>query len=210
MTVCITGASGLVGSELLIQLLKNEEIEKILVLTRGPIGFGHPKMQIVPINFDHLDQLKVEEKMDVGFCCLGTTLKKAGSKEAQIKVDSTYVTAFAAFCKRSGVNRFGVVSSIGANPESTNFYLNTKGKMEQGVLAIDFDHTVITRPSFLKGSRKEFRIGEKLAAFFLFIFYPIMQGGLKKYRGVNASDVALQLANNTFNTIEKQDIQYPL
>jgi uncharacterized protein YbjT (DUF2867 family) len=200
MTVCISGASGLVGNEILIQILNNPLTEKVLVLSRNPLGFGHPKMQVVLIPFDQLNQLEVAEKIDVGFCALGTTLRKAGSKARQQEIDRDYVIAFGAFCKKAGAEKFGVVSSIGANENSSNFYLRTKGEMEQGVSRIGIPLTVFIRPSFLIGPRKEKRSSEKLIQALLFIISPLLFGKAKKYRGIHASKVAQKLIETTLTS----------
>ncbi len=197
MTICISGASGLVGNEILIQLLNNPQTEKVLVLARNPLGFGHPKMQVVLISFDQLPQLEVAEKIDVGFCALGTTLRKAGSKEHQQEIDRDYVIAFGEFCKKAGVEKLGIVSSIGANPESSNFYLRTKGEMELGVGKLGIPLTVFIRPSFLIGPRKEKRSGDKLIQTLSFLISPLLFGKAKKYKGIHASKVAEKLIHAT-------------
>lgn len=199
MTICISGASGLVGNELLIQLLNKTEVEKALVFSRNPLGFGHPKMQVVIIPFDQLHQIEVAEKIDIGFCALGTTLRKAGSKAKQQEIDRDYVIAFADFCKRSGAEKIGIVSSIGANAQSSNFYLRTKGEMEQGVMDLGIPHTVFIRPSFLVGPRKEFRLGEKIITFLSVLVNPFLFGKAKKYKSIHASTVARNLIESMFS-----------
>ncbi|WP_343606805.1 NAD(P)H-binding protein [Fluviicola sp.] len=197
MTICISGASGLVGNELLIQLLNKPEVEKILVLSRSALAFNHPKMQVALIAFEELDQIEVAEKIDAGFCALGTTLKKAGSKERQQQIDRDFVVAFAAFCKRSGAEKIGIVSSIGADALSSNFYLRTKGEMEKGVSAIGIPHTVFIHPSLLVGQRKEFRLSEKIITPLSFIINPFLFGKARKYRSIRASVVAQKLIDAT-------------
>lgn len=199
MTICISGASGLVGNELLIQLLNKTEVEKVLVLSRNPLGFGHPKMQVVIVPFDQLQQIEVAEKIDIGFCALGTTLRKAGSKAKQQEIDRDYVVAFADFCKRSGAKSIGIVSSIGANAQSSNFYLRTKGEMEQGVTDLKIPHTIFIRPSFLVGPRKEFHLSEKILTFFSFLVNPLLFGKAKKYKSIHASTVAKNLIESVFS-----------
>lgn len=199
MTICISGASGLVGNELLIQLLNKTEVEKVLVFSRNPLGFGHPKMQVVIIPFDQLHQIEVAEKIDIGFCALGTTLRKAGSKAKQQEIDRDYVIAFVDFCKRSGAERIGVVSSIGGNAQSSNFYLRTKGEMEQGVTDLEIPHTIFIRPSFLVGPRKEFRFSEKILTFLSFLINPFLFGKAKKYKSIHASTVARNLIESVFS-----------
>jgi len=117
-------------------------------------------------------------------------MKKAGSKEAFIKVDHDLVVQIADKSKKVGVKKLVVVSSIGANPDSSNFYLNVKGKMEEAVKRIDFEYVGIVRPSMLLGDRKEFRFGEKIGIIVFSILNFIFIGPLRKYRGILASDVA--------------------
>lgn len=199
MTICIAGASGLVGNEILIQLLNHPQTEKVLVLARNPLGFGHPKMQVVLLAFEQLDNFEVAEKIDLGFCALGTTLRKAGSKERQQEIDRDFVISFGKFCKRSGCEKIGIVSSIGAHEKSSNFYLRTKGEMETSIAALQIPLTVFIRPSFLIGPRKESRPGDKLIQLISFIISPILLGKLKKYRGIHASKVAQKLIEATLN-----------
>lgn len=199
MTICISGASGLVGNEILIQSLNDPRTEKVLVLARSPLGFGHAKMQVVLVPFDQLDQLEVAEKIDIAFCALGTTLKKAGSKKRQQEIDRDYVISFGRFCKKAGVEKIGIVSSIGANEKSSNFYLRTKGEMEQGVRQLEIPLTVFIRPSFLIGPRKEKRFSEKIIQGLLFIINPLLVGKAKKYRGIHASKVARKLIEITLS-----------
>jgi uncharacterized protein YbjT (DUF2867 family) len=206
MTVCIAGASGLVGNEILIQLLNNPQIEKVLVLARKPLGFGHAKLQVVIVPFEQLDQLEVTEKIDIGFCALGTTLRKAGSKSRQQEIDRDYVVSFSNFCKKTGVEKIGIVSSIGANEQSSNFYLRTKGEMEQGVSRLEIPATVFIRPSFLIGPRRERRPGEKLIQGLLVLIGPLLFGKAKKYRGIHVSKVAQKLIEATLS--ETKGVHY--
>ncbi|TSJ39803.1 NAD(P)H-binding protein [Fluviicola chungangensis] len=197
MTICISGASGLVGNEILIQVLNDPGTEKVLVLARNPLGFGHPKMQVVIVPFDQLDQLEVAEKIDVAFCALGTTLRKAGSKARQQEIDRDYVISFGKFCKKAGAEKIGIVSSIGANAASSNFYLRTKGEMEQGISQLGIPTTVFIRPSFLIGPRKEKSFGDKLIQGISLVISPFLIGKTRKYRGIHGSKVAQKLIRAT-------------
>lgn len=202
MNVCISGASGLVGNELLIQNLNNPIVEKVLVLARNPLDFAHPKMQVVVIPFTQLGQLTVEEKIDVAYCSLGTTLRKAGSKKNQQEIDRDFVIAFADFCKRAGTQRIGIVSSVGADEKSSNFYLRTKGEMEQGVIGLNIPVTTFIRPAFLIGKRKEKRPGELLIQSLALIINPLLFGKAKAYRSIHVSKVADKLIKATLSNPE--------
>jgi uncharacterized protein YbjT (DUF2867 family) len=192
-TAMISGATGLVGEQLLNQLLSDPAYGKVITVVRKPLERIHEKLEQKVIDFSQLPAVLAGLKADHGFCCLGTTLKTAGSKEKQYLIDHDYVVWFAQGCHNAGVSRFAVVSSIGANAGSSNFYLRTKGEMERDLQKIPFAGLHILQPSFLLGERKEFRSGEKIAITIMKVLNPMMVGGLKKYRGVQASAVAHRL-----------------
>lgn len=211
MRVLISGATGLVGEQLLNQLIANENVTSIVILGRSIHVINHPKVRSFFVDMSNLS-VALNSPFDVAFCALGTTIKKAGSKPAKYAVDHDYVVNFAQFCKANGVNRIGIVSSIGAAATSSNFYLKTKGEMEVSVSTIGFDHTVFIRPSFLMGNRKEFRLGEKIAIGIFKVIKPLLVGKSRKYRGVFVSEVAKKLiqetlsATNTVTYIESDQI----
>lgn len=187
-TAIIIGATGLIGSTLVEQILENPAYSKVVLLLRKPLNISHPNLIQEVINFDKLDASKIVG--DDLFCAMGTTLAKAGSKEAQYKIDCTYPFEIGKIAKANGVKQYILVSSVGADFQSSNFYLRTKGDLEQKIKSLDFQNFVSLRPSFLLGDRKEFRLGEKIAVFFVKILNPLLFGGLKKYRGIEASKVA--------------------
>ncbi len=189
-TAIVAGATGLVGEQLLIQLLADPQYTKVIAVVRKPLRNTHEKLEQILANFEQLPAALMGITADHGYCCLGTTIKTAGSKEKQVIVDHDYVVMFAKACHSVGVTRFAVVSSIGANLNSSNFYLRTKGEMERDLRQIPFTGTCIVQPSLLIGDRKEFRTGEKTASAIMRILDPLLIGSLKKYRGVNASNVA--------------------
>ncbi|MEI7726563.1 MAG: oxidoreductase [Bacteroidota bacterium] len=189
-TAMISGATGLVGEQLLNQLLSDPAYAKVIAMVRKPLEMTHEKLEQQVIDFAQLPAALAGIKADDGYCCLGTTLKTAGSKEKQYVIDHDYVVWFAQGCHNAGVSRFAVVSSIGANAESSNFYLRTKGEMERDLKKIPFTALSILQPSFLLGERREFRSGEKIGIAVMKALNPLMVGGLKKYRGVQVSVVA--------------------
>ncbi|MDD3891284.1 MAG: NAD(P)H-binding protein, partial [Bacteroidales bacterium] len=171
----IIGATGLVGSNLLDLLINNDEHEKISIITRTvPKGLSQ-KVEHIPLNEGHYT---FPANIDTAYCCLGTTIKKAGSKEAFLEVDLELVVDFANKAKEAGVKRFAVVSSIGANAKSKNFYLNTKGKVEEQLKAIGFKRLVIVQPSLLLGKRNEKRFGEDMGKVLYSVFKFIFIGPL--------------------------------
>lgn len=187
-TAIIIGATGLIGSTLVEQILENPVYSKVVLLLRKPLNVSHPKLVQEVIDFDKLDALKIV--CDDLFCAMGTTLAKAGSKEAQYKIDCTYPFEIGKIAKVNGVKQYILVSSLGADFQSSNFYLRTKGDLEQKIKSLGFQNFVSLRPSFLLGDRQEFRLGEKIGVVLVKLLSPLMIGGLKKYRGIDASKVA--------------------
>lgn len=183
----IIGATGLVGSNLLGLLIGNNKYEETSIITRTVPNDLPKKVKHIPLNKGNYT---FPANVDTAFCCLGTTIKKAGSKEAFLKVDLELVIDFAKKAKEAGVKQFAVVSSIGANAKSKNFYLNTKGKVEEQLKSIGFERLVIVQPSLLLGKRNEKRFGEDVGKALYSVFKFIFNGPLRKYRGIQAYDVA--------------------
>ncbi len=209
-TAIVAGATGLVGEQLLIQLLADPAYEKVITIMRKPLAMFNDKLEQRVIEFDSLPGALEGLKADHGFCCLGTTIKAAGSKERQYMIDHDYVVSFAAGCHAAGVARFAVVSSVGANAKSSNFYLRTKGEMEQDLQKIQFTGLFILQPSFLLGVRKEFRTGEKTAIAVMKVLDPLMIGNLKKYRGIQAASVAASMVRQVKSKTEGVKIIRPV
>ena len=202
-TAIIIGATGLVGSTLVKQLLDNPNYSKVVLLLRKPLNISHSKLIQEVINFDELDASKIMG--DDLFCAMGTTLAKAGSKENQYKIDCTYPYEIGKIAKVNGVKQFILVSSAGANFESSNFYLRTKGDLEKKIQSIGFQNFVSVRPSILLGDRQESRLGEKIGKAVFNLLSPLMFGSLRKYRSVEASDVAKSMqkfANQELNGVK--------
>lgn len=190
-TAVLIGASGLTGGHLLQQLLEHPAYDQVVSLVRRPSGQQHPKLKECVFDFDHPDPSLIEGQ-DF-FCALGTTLARAGSKEAQYKVDCQYPLALGKIAKQKGFSRYLLVSSIGADATSSNFYLRTKGELEKGLEALGFDTFVAARPSFLLGDRKEFRLGEKIGIWVWKFVQPFLGGPLRRLRGIPAASVATAL-----------------
>lgn len=186
----LLGASGLVGGSLLSVLLQSSEYSQVVVFARSSLELKHPKLIIHIIDFDLPDTYADLVKGDVLFCCLGTTIAKAGSKEAFRKVDYDYPLTFADIAKRNGLKHYLLVSSIGANAESSVFYLKTKGECEKAIADVELESLSIFRPSSLIGDRKEFRLSEKLSLPLLKFFSFLLVGTLRKYRPIKAFKIA--------------------
>lgn len=189
-TALIAGASGLVGSHLLNLLISDPAFSRIKLITRKALNIDHPKVSEIIVDFDALNQFAQRLSADVVFCCLGTTIATAGSQENFYKVDFTYCLELAKAAKTQGAKQFFLVSSLGADETSGNFYLRTKGAIESAIAALHVDSFCTLRPSMLLGERKEFRAGELAGKFFMQALSFAFVGPLKKYKGIQARTVA--------------------
>lgn len=186
----IAGATGLVGKHLLSLLLNSQQYKKVYVLSRRPLGLEHPKLEEVIIDFDALPEQELPAAEDV-FCCLGTTMKKAGSKEAFRKVDFVYPYELAQKALQKGAEQYLLVSAMGANRRSFFFYNRVKGEVEEGISKLSgYKSIAIFRPSLLLGERPDERLGEDIAKRLMRFIKPLMIGPLRKYRGIHARTVA--------------------
>ncbi len=192
-TAVIAGASGLIGSHLLRRLLDAEAWDHIVTVGRRPLGLDYPKLEQRTLDFDRLSETPDFPEADDAFCCLGTTIKKAGPEEAFRRVDVDYVLAFARAAAAQGASQFLVVSALGANAGSRIFYNRTKGEMEDAVALMPFEAVQIVRPALLLGERDEDRPGERASQRLLRPLAPLMLGPLKKYRPIEGDTVAAAL-----------------
>ncbi|WP_332651599.1 oxidoreductase [Lysinibacillus sp. 54212] len=188
----VVGATGLVGSHLIELLCESDEYVSVTAIARRNVDYKHPKLVVKIVDFDHLAESHLEFAHEV-FCCLGTTIKKAGSKDEFEKVDVEYPLRVAALAKNRRIPHFIVISAMGANEKSFAYYNRVKGKLEKELTELDFDQLSIIRPSLLVGNRKEFRLGEKTGEAVLKMVNPMMIGGMKKFRSIEASQVALAM-----------------
>jgi uncharacterized protein YbjT (DUF2867 family) len=186
----IAGGTGLIGNALVEQLIAHSEYDEIHCLVRKSGNWSNEKVKEHLVDFGQLADQFPKVEADCAFCCLGTTLKTAGSKDRQYEVDHDYAVDFAQHCFNIGIKRLIVISSIGASLETRNFYLRTKGDMERDCLAVGFEHTIILRPSFLMGNRKEFRLGEKFAGILMKGLGFLFVGKWRKYRGIQVNSIA--------------------
>jgi uncharacterized protein YbjT (DUF2867 family) len=205
MNCLIAGATGLVGSSLLAQLLADSRTEKVVSVVRKARSAPHPKLEEAAVDFENLFDLNVGQ-FDAAFCCLGTTIKKAGSQNAFRKVDHDFVLQFADLAKRSGAEKFLIVSALGANANSLIFYNRVKGEVEQDLRQLGFNSLVIFRPSLLLGHRKEARPFEQLAVKYYPFYRRFLVGPLMKQTPIHADDVARAMIEKAFETTEKNQI----
>lgn len=161
MKAFVAGATGLVGKELVSKLLEDSNYSEVRVLSRRPLGFSHIKLKVIQTDFDRLLEHADEIQGDHLFCCLGTTIKKAGSKEEFKKVDFDYVTRIARIGIQKSFSLLSVVSAEGADENSPFFYFKVKGQLENDLMKIPYPTLQIFRPSLLLGKRQESRPGEK-------------------------------------------------
>lgn len=186
----IAGATGLIGRHLLDELLQAPSYSSVTALVRRPLAVEHPKLRAVETDFDALGSLGAALAAEDVFCCLGTTMRTAGSREAFRRVDYEYPLRLARETRLRGALQFLVVSSAGAGTGATSFYLRTKGELEAALDKVGFTSLVIVRPSILLGERTERRSGETLAKGLLVLLAPLLRGGLGRYRPVHAATVA--------------------
>lgn len=188
-TVVVLGATGLVGSELVKQLIHREDVGEVKCLVRRETSFGSDKVTDLIVDLDNPESYQELVAGDVLFSAFGTTLKKAGSKETQYKIDHTYQLQVAEAAKKNGVNHYILISSVGADPESSMFYNRMKGELDRDVEALGFEKLSILRPSVLDGDRSESRPAEKIGIWVGRYVLPIIPY-FRKYRAIKAQKVA--------------------
>ena len=184
-TALVIGATGLVGNNLVRQLTESALYERVTVLTRRPLAWQHPRLQETNYDFDRPNSLLVQA--DHIFCCLGTTIRQAGSRDAFRKVDYQYPMDIAQMGRSNGASLFAIVTSMGADAASTFFYNRVKGEVERDLAALNYPALLIFRPSLLLGQRRDFRLGERVGEGFMRLLAPLIPA---KYRAVEASSVA--------------------
>ena len=189
-TALIAGASGLVGSHLLEQLLASPEYDRVIALGRRPLERANPKLVPVVADFATLDKVVADLRCDDVFCCLGTTIRRAGSPENFRAVDHGAVLALAWAARRNGAQRFFLVSALGADPASRWLYNRVKGETEEALEVLGFSTLGLFRPSLLLGTRREFRLGERVSKVILWLAEPLLLGRLRQYRAIQAEVVA--------------------
>jgi uncharacterized protein YbjT (DUF2867 family) len=197
-TALIAGGSGLVGSYLLQELLAATEYDRVVAVGRRPLELKHEKLVQVTSEFAALRELKEPLRGDDAFCCLGTTIKQAGSRDAFRAVDQGAVLAFAWAAQRGGAKRFFAISSLGAEAQSRVFYSRVKGETERALGVMNFETLGLFRPSLLLGPRREYRLGERLGAVALALARPFLLGGWRKYRAIDAEVVARAMLRASF------------
>jgi uncharacterized protein YbjT (DUF2867 family) len=195
-TAIVVGATGLIGSYVVNLLKDKDEFGRIIILGRRDIEIQHPKIEVFITDFQDLDKFNFWADADCLFCCIGTTIAVAGTKENFRKVDYGIPKSLCTYCENYNIS-FLLVSSVGADKNSSNFYLKTKGETEDAVINSGIKTVHIFRPSMLLGPRKEKRLGEQIGKIFMQITNPLMLGGLKRYKAVKAETVANAMINES-------------
>jgi len=190
-TALIAGSSGLIGGQCLQNLLDDPSYSEVIALVRKPLLVKHRKLKEEITSFNStLEQTLSSITANEVFCCLGSTIKKAGSQEAFRKVDYDLVVTIADIMRRHGAEQFIVISAMGANSTSKVFYNRIKGEMEEAIKGLGYPCVRIIRPSLLLGHREEFRLGERIGVMMSPLLKMVLVGSLKKYSPVEAVAVA--------------------
>jgi uncharacterized protein YbjT (DUF2867 family) len=193
----LAGASGLTGGYVLDALLQAPDFSRVIAVTRRPLAREHARLANRIVQFDRMETQLQGTTADVALCCLGTTIARAGSRENFREVDVDYVMAFARTALAARAQRFVVMSSVGADPRSRNFYLRTKGEMEEELEAVGFPALDILQPGLLLGWRHEMRPLELAAMAFMPLVNPFLVGKRAAVRAVSARTVAAAMVGAT-------------
>ncbi|SKC78211.1 oxidoreductase [Ohtaekwangia koreensis] len=186
-TALIAGSTGLIGSQLLQRLLESDRYTQVIALTRQDLPHQHPKLTQLKIDFSKLGESLDDFKADDVFCCLGTTMAKAGTKENFYQVDFYFPFLLAKASKQRGAKQYMLVSALGADKESSIYYNQVKGEIEEAISRENFQAVHIFRPSLLLGPRSEQRSGEDAAKIIYKIFGFLIP---KKYKAIDSAKVA--------------------
>jgi len=184
-TILLAGASGLIGRSVLERLL--EQKFTVIAPTRSTLGVHSSLLQEISLD---APAKAFGNALGAAICCLGTTLKRAGSQAAFLKVDRDLTLRLASAARSGGARQLILVSSVGAAAQSRNFYLRAKGEIEQSAGKLGFDRVDFLQPSLLLGSRTELRVGERFGQRLAAFYNPLLLGPLKHYRAIAADTVA--------------------
>jgi uncharacterized protein YbjT (DUF2867 family) len=183
----IAGSTGLVGSQLLTQLLNSDRYSTVVALTRTELSISHPKLTQIHVDYKKLEDHRSELKADDVFCCLGTTMAKARTKEKFREVDFDYPMKLGRLASAQQASQFLIVSALGADPKSSFYYNQVKGELEEAVTTLNFDAIHIFKPTLLLGPRAEHRSAEDAAKIFYRIFWFLLPN---KFKAIHSRKVA--------------------
>jgi len=199
MKAVVIGGSGATGRELVLQLLADYRVESVVALVRKPFFMPDPKLKEVIVDFDHLEQYAAFIDADVAFSTLGTTLKQAGSKKKQWRVDYEYQLKFAQLARMNHIFTFVLLSSAQASPKSKFFYSRMKGMLEEKIKQLDFPKLIILRSGLIDRPKTD-RRGEKIALKVIKVFNAL--GILKSYKPITTVDLAKVIVDRSFDDSE--------
>lgn len=191
-TVAVIGSTGLIGSHLKQRLAPDDAYDEVRLIVRRPADASPPKVVMKLVSFEDYESLKLAiDGCDAVFSAIGTTQKNVkGDKAAYRKIDYGIAVNAARACSETGVRHFSLVSSVGANSRASSFYLKLKGEIEEAVQTFPIPSVAVFRPSMLLGDRKESRPGEGIGQRAFKIFSPLLVGDWKKFKPIEAEDVA--------------------
>jgi uncharacterized protein YbjT (DUF2867 family) len=205
----IIGASGLIGRNLVNQLLLSKDYTEVTSLARKKVPIHSSKLKQIIIDFDHLEDYEDEINGNVIFCCLGSTRKKTPDLAEYHKIDHDYTVKMAEIGEKNGVSQFHLVSSIGADENSMNFYLKMKGETERDIKGKKYKSIHIYRPSVLVGPRTESSRMERLTIKIMLLLNPLLVGPLRKYKTIAAKTVAAAMFKQSLKRSEQGVSIYP-
>ena len=189
-TALLAGATGLVGSHVLQELLADDTWSHVVTVGRRTVPLRHDRLEQRVLDLSAIEAHGDLPHADDVFCCLGTTIKQAGSQDAFRRVDHDFVVGLARAGLRIGATQFLLVSAIGADPGSRVFYNRVKGEAEAAARTLPYRAVQIFRPGLLLGKRREFRLGERIAMLAIPLLHPFLLGPLRRYHSITAGDVA--------------------
>ncbi len=208
-SVTLLGATGLIGQNLLKLLLDDSAVKSVTCISRRPLDTHSDKLRTVIAPLDQLQAHSETFQSDQLICCLGTTIKAAGSKSAFRQVDYDFVINAAQLAKQQGAQHMCVVSAVGADSDSPFFYNKVKGEMENALKKLNFAGLHIIRPSLLLGERNERRLAEDLSKPFTRALSPLLIGHLKRYQPISGVDVAKKMFSISKHPMQGVNIIYP-
>ncbi len=211
-TALVAGSTGLVGKELVSRLAQSQAFDIVTAVVRKGSNMIHDGVVTIEVDYENLDAHKEDLRADVVFCCLGTTMKKAGSRDNFYKVDFTYPYELAKIALQNQSEQFNLVTSFKADSKSPFYYNRVKGDVEAAIQKLAIPAINIFRPSLLIGNRQEKRTGEQFFAKLAKVMKPLFRGRLKKYKPTEATLIANAMVNvaqkdlNGLHIFEPDDI----
>jgi uncharacterized protein YbjT (DUF2867 family) len=204
----IFGSTGFVGSHLLSELLNSSDYAQVTAVVRKKLSISHPKLNTVIGDYHSLRTLEADVSADEIFLALGTTRKATPDKTTYYQVDHDYPVLAAQIAKARGAKSVFLVTAVGANPHSHISYVKTKGETERDIIALDFEHTHIFRPSMITGNRQEKRPWEKAMIGIWSVIDLFLVGQADRYKGITGQDIAKAMKNSAILQSQKLTIYH--